>query len=272
MRSALYVPGNRPELFDKALAGPADVLLLDLEDAVPLPDKAAARREVTAWLRATNVAPQRVWVRVNSGELAAEDLRAVAAAGVSTVCLAKSESPEQIRAADALLSAHEPRPDSVAVCALLESAAAVLAAREIAAAPRVRRLQLGEADLRADTGIDPGPDDLELLAIRTGIVLASAAAGIAPPLAPVRTDLADPEALRVTTKALARMGFRGRACVHPAQVPIVNDVFTPGPARLAAARALVARFENARGAPVLDERGRMIDLAVIRAARRLLED
>ncbi len=271
MRSALYVPANRPELFDKALAGPADVVLFDLEDAVPLPDKRAARTEILAWLRTTTAAPQRVWVRVNAGELGREDLYAVAAAGVSTICLAKTESAEHVRAATAIVAARETRPGRVTVCPLLESAAAVLAAREIAEAPRVRRLQLGEADLRGDTGIDPGPGDFEMLAIRTQIVLASAAAGIEPPLGPVSTDFSDPEALRSSTRALARLGFRGRACIHPAQVPIVNEVFLPSPEQLAAARALVDRFEQARGGVVLDADGRMVDRAVVRAARRLLD-
>ncbi|MCM6771917.1 CoA ester lyase [Nocardia sp. CDC159] len=270
MRSALYVPGNRPELFDKALAGPADVILLDLEDAVPMRDKSAARSEVAARLR-TGAQPQRIWVRINSGELGQEDLRAVLAAGAATICLAKTESAQQVRAVDALVHAHAPRPGVVRVCPLLESAAAVLAAGEIAHAPRVRRLQLGEADLRADTGIEPGPGEPEMLAIRTHIVLVSAAAGIEPPLAPVRTDFVDLEALRASTLAMARLGFRGRACIHPTQVPIVNEVFTPTPDRLAAARALVDRFERADGGVVLDERGRMVDLAVIRAARRLLD-
>ncbi|MBF6331162.1 HpcH/HpaI aldolase/citrate lyase family protein [Nocardia transvalensis] len=266
MRSALYVPGNRPELFDKALSGPADVVLLDLEDSVPVRDKDSARAEVAAWLRSIPAGRHRIWVRVNPGERGHEDIRAVAGPPVSALCLAKTESAAQVRAAEAMVRGHE----QIRFCPLLESATAVLQAREIAAAQRVERLQLGEADLRADAGIDPGPDDLELLAIRSHLVLVSAAAGIEPPLAPVSTDFRDLGALRTSTEALARLGFRGRACIHPAQIPVVNDVFTPTPAELAAARTLVARFEAARGGVVLDDKGRMVDIAVVRAARRLL--
>ncbi|MFI6043822.1 HpcH/HpaI aldolase/citrate lyase family protein [Nocardia sp. NPDC051321] len=271
MRSALYVPGNRPELFEKARASPADVLLLDLEDAVPFDAKASARAAVAAWLRAVTTGPQRIWVRVNPGAIGEADLAAVAVPAVTAVCLAKTEAAEQVRAAGAILREFEPRPGTIRVCPLLESAAAVLAAREIAAAPRVDRLQLGEADLCADLGIDPSPDDRELLYARAQIVLASAAAGIAPPLGPVRTDLRDLDALRTSTMALARMGFRGRACIHPAQLPVVNAVFTPTLAQLERARAVVDSFDAAGGGVVLDEAGRMVDLAVVRQARRVLE-
>lgn len=272
MRSALYVPGNRPELFDKALAGPADVVLLDLEDAVAVRDKDSARAEVAAWLRTVTDARRSIWVRVNPGEMGYADVRAVAHPSVSAICVAKTESAQQVRAMDELLTTCEPRPGAIRLCALLESAAAIFAAAEIAAAPRVSRLQIGEADLRAELGITPGPDEREMLALRTSVVLASAVAGIAPPLGPVSTDFRDLDALRESTLALWRLGFRGRACIHPAQLPVVNEVFTPAPEEIARARALVDRFEAASGGVVLDESGRMVDLAVIRHARRLLED
>ncbi|MEC3957736.1 CoA ester lyase [Nocardia sp. CDC153] len=271
MRSALYVPGNRPDLFDKALAGPADVVLLDLEDAVPLRDKASARAEVAAWLRTVTVTRPRVWVRVNPEDVEA-DLRAVALPAVTAVCLAKTDAPRQVRAAAAILDACEPGPARIEICPLLESAAAILDARAIAAAPRVARLQLGEADLCADTGIEPGADRGELLAVRTQVVLASAAAGIAPPLGPVSTDFRDLDALRGSTESLARLGFQGRACIHPAQVPVVNAVFTPTEAEVVRARDLVSRFDSAPGGIVFDERGRMVDRAVVRRARRLLAE
>ncbi|WP_306362258.1 CoA ester lyase [Nocardia sp. CC227C] len=272
MRSVLYVPGNRPELFDKAVSGPADVVLLDLEDAVPVRDKDGARAEVAAWLRAAAPSARRVWVRVNPGEQGIEDIRAVAPAGVESICLAKAESAQQIRAVGELLAAVEPATRPIRLCPLLESAAAVCAAREIAAAPRVLHLMVGEADLCAELGITPGRDGYEMVALRTGIVLASAAAGIAPPPAPTSTDFRDLDGLRASTEALRRLGFRGRTCIHPAQVPVVNEVFTPGPAELDAARGLVRRFEAAAGGIVLDDAGRMVDRAVVRRARAQLDN
>nr|BFE78220.1 hypothetical protein GCM10020093_008210 [Planobispora longispora] len=156
------------------------------------------------------------------------------------------------------------------MCPLLESGAAVLAAAEIARAPRVVRLQLGEADLRADLGVEPGPDERELLWARSQVVLASAAARIAPPLGPVSTDFRDLDRLRASTLALRRLGFRGRACVHPAQIAVVNEVFTPTGEELERARRLVERFEASGTGVVLDDAGRMVDEAVIRQARRTL--
>lgn len=226
---------------------------------------------MSAWLRTLTAARPSVWVRVNSGAAAERDLRAVALPAVAAICLAKTESAEQVRAVGTILGAHEDVPDRIRICPLLESAAAVLAAAAIAAAPRVSRLQLGEADLCADTDIDPGDRD-GLLAVRTQVVLASAAAGIDPPLGPAETDFRDLDALRESTKALARMGFRGRSCIHPAQVPIINEVFTPTAAELVRARDLVDRFDAANGGIVFDSGGRMVDLAVIRRARRLLAD
>ncbi|TCJ97129.1 HpcH/HpaI aldolase/citrate lyase family protein [Nocardia alba] len=271
MRSALYVPGNRPDLFAKALTGRCDVVLLDLEDSVPLRDKESARAEVIAWVRSVPAHRSRIWVRVNSGELGNADLAAVAACGPAAVCLAKTESARQVGAAADILDRYESGSHAVRVCPLLETATAIYAAREIAMAPRVLRLQIGEADLCADTGISPGADERELLAVRSQVVLAAAAAGIAAPLAPVRTDFRDLDALRVSTHALRRLGFRGRACVHPAQVPVVNEVFTPSAADLERARALVADFDAAASGVMVDDTGAMVDLAVIRHARRLLE-
>ena len=111
---------------------------------------------------------------------------------------------------------------------------AVLRAGEIARAPRVQRLQIGEADLRADVGVTPGADERELLYVRSHVVLASTAAGIAPPIAPVSTNFRDLDAFRASTEALARLGFVGRACIHPAQVAIANEVFTPTAEQVAA--------------------------------------
>lgn len=267
MKSALYVPGDKPTMLAKALGLGADALIVDLEDAVPLPAKEEARARVAAWLDTlgADVGPE-IWVRVNPGELGQADLRAVAHPRVAGVCLAKTESPDDPAAADRLL-ADAPW---IRVCPLLESAAAVLAAAEIARAPRVTRLQLGEADLCADLGVTPGPDERELLWARSHVVMASAAARIHPPLAPVGTDFRDLDRFRASTEALKRLGFRGRACIHPAQLPVVQEVFTPTAEEVAEARALVERFDAAGTGVLLDPQGRMIDEATLRQARGIL--
>jgi Citrate lyase beta subunit len=193
-------------------------------------------------------------------------VRAVLGTGVTGFFVAKSQSPEDVGAVAELLD-DEP---SAVLCPVLESAAAVLAAPLIARCPRVARLQLGEADLRADLGVDPSPGEPELLWARSQLVLASAAAGLAAPMAPAGTDVRDLEALRLSTVAFKRMGYRGRTCVHPGQIPVVHEVFTPTPGELADARDLLRRFDSAQGGAMLDGAGRMVDEAVIRRARRLL--
>ncbi|GGT88330.1 aldolase/citrate lyase family protein [Actinomadura citrea] len=134
-------------------------------------------------------------------------------------------------------------------------------------------MQLGEADLAADLGVTPGPDESELLWARSQVMAASAAAGLPPPLGPVSTQFRDLGAFRTTTPRLKRLGFRGRACVHPAQLPVVAEVFTPTPAELDRARSLLARYEAALAsgsAVFVGDDGRLVDQAVIRAARALL--
>ncbi|MGH3658337.1 MAG: HpcH/HpaI aldolase/citrate lyase family protein, partial [Micromonosporaceae bacterium] len=200
------------------------------------------------------------------------------ATAVTGVMAAKTESADELAALDGVLAECEAATGlaagSVRVVPLLESAAAVLRATEIAQAARVERLQLGEADLAADIGITVGPDERELDHVRSQIVLVSAAAGINPPVAPVSTNFRDLDALRESTRALARRGFLGRACIHPAQVAVVNEVFTPSPDEVDAARDLVARFEAAvadGSGVVLSADGRMVDEAVVRQARRALD-
>ncbi|MFC7240989.1 HpcH/HpaI aldolase/citrate lyase family protein [Catellatospora aurea] len=310
MRSYLYVPGDSPTKLAKALTVGADALIVDLEDAVPPAGKDAARVAVAAFLGMIAASGQnlrsdpssgpetaisaaasvradaggssaadrpRVWVRVNPAVLGHLDAAAVVGPGLAGLCVAKTESVEQLSALDEVLAGRERAAGlavgSTKVVPLLESAAAVLAAPAIARGPRVARLQLGEADLAADLGVTLGPDERELLWVRSQVVLACAAAGIAPPVAPVSVNFRDPDALRTSTLALKRLGFRGRACVHPAQLAVVHEVFTPTEPELAAARDLVTRHEQALrdGSGVcLDAHGRLVDEAVVRSARRLL--
>ncbi|MEV0973525.1 HpcH/HpaI aldolase/citrate lyase family protein [Microtetraspora glauca] len=268
-RSHLYVPGDAPEKLAKALTRGADALIVDLEDAVPAAGKDAAREAVAGWLRTADPGPAEIWVRVNPGDLREADVRAVATAPALTgLVLAKVETAEELADVDALLTSLG--ADRLPVVPLLESAAAVLRAPRIAAAPRVARLQVGEADLRADAGITLGPDERELLWVRSQVVLASAAAGIDPPVGPVSTDFRDLDALRDSTAALARLGYVGRACIHPAQIAVVNEVFTPAAEEVAWAGDLVDRFEASGSGVLLDSKGRMVDEAIVRQARRVL--
>lgn len=267
-RSALYVPGDAADKLTKALDRGADELIVDLEDAVAPGRKDAARAAVAAWLQDLPASDTAVWVRVNPGDLGRTDVKAVAgASALAGVVLAKTESLADVEAVDTILTEHG---SAAGIVPLLESAAAVLRATEIASGPRVRRLQVGEADLRADLGVTLGPDERELLHVRSQMVLVSAAAGISPPIGPVSTDFRDLESLRASTEALARLGYVGRACIHPAQIAVVNEVFTPSADEIEEAQQLLAALEAAGSGVALDARGRMIDEAVARQARLVL--
>ncbi|MDI2132445.1 HpcH/HpaI aldolase/citrate lyase family protein [Yinghuangia seranimata] len=278
LRSHLYVPGDRPDVLRKAVARGADALIIDLEDAVAASAKDTARRVVADFLaeRVADGTPA-LWVRINPAAAGRVDLKAVVSPAISGICIAKAESVDAVAECAALVDALERErgipSGRIALSPLLESAAAVFAARDIASAPRVVRLQVGEADLRADIGVTPGPDERELLWVRSQVVLASAAAGIEPPVGPVSTNFTDPGGLRESTLALQRLGYLGRACIHPNQLAVVNEVFTPSDDEVEKARVLIARYEaaSASGEGVfVDESGRMVDFAVVRSARRTL--
>ena len=274
-RSYLYVPGDQSSKLERALDRGADALVLDLEDGVAVSAKDTARETVAAFLATGPTGPE-LWVRVNADRLD-DDLPAAATATVAGVLVPKAE-PALLARADALLTAAEQdvglAPGSLRVIPLIETARGLLAVAELARGPRVLRLGIGEADLAAELGIRPGPDRAELAPHRAALVVASAAAGLAAPIAPVETDLSmsDTE-LAERTRALLREGFRARTAIHPRQVPVINTVFTPSEDEIAEARDIVARLEEAErnGSGVaVDRRGRMIDEAVARSAREVL--
>ena len=256
-RSYLYVPGHRPDRFGKAAASGADAVIVDLEDAVPPEAKREARSAVAGWLDEPPAVP--VWVRVNHrDELLAEDLAMVAASGAAGAVIPK---------ATAAVCAASPVP----VQALVETAEGAATLGRIAGAPPVVRLALGEADLCAELGVVPSADSCELWAIRSDVVVASAAAGLAPPVGPVPVDLDDDEALDRTSRQLRRQGFCGRSVIHPRQVAAVNAAFTPDAAEVERARRIVEVHEAAGEGAAVTADGSFVDFAVVRQARRVLE-
>ncbi|MGW5014590.1 HpcH/HpaI aldolase/citrate lyase family protein [Micromonospora chalcea] len=273
-RSYLYVPGDRADLLDKAAGRGADALVLDLEDAVTPARKEHARETVAGHLGAAAPAGPELWVRINSDQVEADvEVLSPAAAGV---WVPKAE-PELLAEVDAALARVQRRlgPDAPAfrVVALIETARGVLTAPRVAAAPRVLRLGLGEADLAGELGLQPGPERAEFAPIRSQVVVASAAAGITPPVGPVETTLRDPERLELTTRALLRQGFRARSAIHPGQIATINEVFTPTEAEVASARAVLEALERAeRGGSgvATDADGRLLDRAVVRAAAEVV--
>lgn len=256
-RTLLFVPGDRPERFAKAAASGADLVLLDLEDAVSPASKAAARTHVAAWLTEHVAA-----VRVNpAGSPWFEDDLAAVAAQPCVVMVPKAESPAVLAEVAGRL------PGGSAIIALVETARGVLGARPLAEVPGVARLAFGSYDLAAELGVSP--DDPDAMATsRSTLVLASAAAGLPAPVDGVTGDVRDDDGLRADVTRAVRLGMVAKLCVHPRQVPVVHDALAPTAAQVAWAESVVAAA-TADGVTVVD--GRMVDKPVIERARRLLE-
>jgi len=278
-RSHLYVPADRPAMLARAAERAADAVIVDLEDAVAPDAKEAARLALARWLDSRPPAgaeSPEVWVRLNEaapdGSPASADLAVAIHPATTGVIQAKCESADALSRLGEEMAAHEAAAGlaqgAIAVAALIESARGLVALPALAAHPRVSRLQLGEVDLAASLGMRPGADGLELLPLRVKVVVTSAAAGLDPPVGPVYLSLRDEDGLRRTTEALRRLGYAGRAAVHPAQVPVINEVFTPDTATGPTAADLAAAGAAARlgqGVWVAPD-GSMMDRAVLRAA------
>ena len=265
-RTLLFVPGDRPDRFDKAAAAGADLVVLDLEDAVAPDAKDRARNEVVGWLR-TTTAPAAVRVNVADSPWHDADLAALAelctlADLPCTVVLPKAQDPALVAAAVAALG------DGSAVIVLLETARGILRAEQIAAVPGVVRLALGTYDLAAQLGVDPD-DTSAMAAARGALVLASAAAGLAGPVDGVTGDVRATDRLVTDVRRAAALGFAGKLCIHPAQVAPTAAAFAPGADEVVWAQRVVAAAEAA-GDGVLLVDGRMVDRPVVDRARRIL--
>jgi citrate lyase subunit beta / citryl-CoA lyase len=272
-RSYLYVPGDRPDHLAKALARGADALVVDLEDAVAPEAKAAAAELAGAWLADHPAPPADLWVRVNPESLAS-DIAATLTAGVRGVVLPKA-APDLLAQADELLAAQEQRlgapSGTFAVIPLIETARGIMACAQIAGTPRVARLIIGEADLAADLRLRLTDAREEMRPLRMQVVVASAAAGIGAPVGPVWADFQDLGELARSTQVLADLGFRARTAIHPRQIAVINEVFTPTAEEARAARELVSSFEAAGGGALIDASGRMVDRALVRTAYETLD-
>ncbi|MEV6901136.1 CoA ester lyase [Amycolatopsis sp. NPDC051372] len=260
VRSWLYVPGDRPDRIAKALAGPADAVVVDLEDAVAVAAKDEARRTVVKTL----AEGARVFVRINAPASSAgeADLAALAASDVKPagVRVPKAEDPDELRrVADTL---------GVALYPILESALGVENALALATAhPLVTGISLGEADLAADLRVAGGD---ALVWPRSRVVVAARAAGLPSPVQSVWTAVRDLDGLRTSTEAGRRAGFFGRSVIHPSQIPVVHEVCAPDPAETAWARELVGRLAESGEAAWIDHHGQFVDAAIVARAQWVL--
>ncbi|MCU1659318.1 MAG: citE3 [Pseudonocardiales bacterium] len=262
----LYVPGDRPDRFDKAAASGADVVILDLEDAVAPARKDEARAAVRDWVASARTGSVEVRVNAAGTQWHAADLAAlVDRPALRSVRLPKVESAAEVTAVlDSL-------PVSMLVSCLLETARGIEAAFEIASAhERVESIALGEADLASDLGAS---GDAALAWSRSRVVVAARAAGRPPPAMSVYAHVHDLDGLAESCRIGRALGFVGRAAIHPTQLPVIDAAFRPSAAEAADAAALIAAFDDGvaagRGVVVLPD-GRMVDAAMIGHARRIV--
>lgn len=295
-RSLLFAPANHARHAQSALNGAADGVILDLEDAVAVGEKPAARlaaRELLASHAADDTGngatsdaahtsphyPIR-YVRINglTTPYAYADLLAVVGPGLDGVVLPKAESATQIATLDWLLTQLEHErglaPGATEIAPIIETAAGLAALPAIAAAsPRVRRLNFGAGDFSLDTRMTWTPNHPGLLWARTSIVIASRAAGLAAPIDTVFADLGNDGGLRAETTLAKELGFAGKACIHPRQVTIVHSVFTPTADEIADAHAIVSAFAEAEAQGIASIRvgDRFVDYPVAARARQTLD-
>jgi citrate lyase subunit beta/citryl-CoA lyase len=291
MRSKLFVPGSRPELFQKAIAGPADAISIDLEDAVLESRKSEARLSVSAFLREREAlyhgaqTPKQLIVRVNAMATAhfSEDLSAVAWHALFAVNLPKIESADELRLAEQMLARFEQergisRP--IGILPNIESPRGLLHAAAIAAAsPRVIGLQVGFGDLFEPLGIDrANPEALHQVQLA---VRFAAACADRPAYDGAYTDVANLAGFRAEAEHARRLGYAGKSCIHPSQVPAANAAFQPGEQEVAFARRMLIAWEDAqaRGLGAIVVEGRMVDKpnveraqAIVAAANLIVEE
>ncbi|MEV8607366.1 CoA ester lyase [Amycolatopsis sp. NPDC051373] len=262
----LYAPADRPDRVEKALASEADVVLVDLEDAVAPAHKAEARENVVRLLAGLPEG-RRVQVRVNHPSTPWHEADVAALAGLPVavgVRMPKVEAAEEVLALAAALPGRELHP-------LIESALGVERALQIAtASPQVASIGLGEADLRSDLGVD---DEAGLTWARSRVIVAARAARLAPPAMSAYTNVRDLDGLAASCRAGRALGFRGRTAIHPGQLATIRAAFLPSAEEVARASEVVARVADATaagvGAIALAD-GTFLDVAMVERARTVL--
>jgi citrate lyase subunit beta/citryl-CoA lyase len=285
-RTLLFAPGNHPRRIEKALGLGADAVILDLEDSVPPAEKAATRGPIAHALAQPRAC--RGYVRVNAmgTPYCYGDLVATIAKGLDGVVLPKVESAADLHAIDWLIANLE-REKGLQVGALdlipiIETAWGVSRIERILQARtlkpysgvwRVRRVAFGAADLSTDLGISPGPDEADLDYARARVVLASRAGGLEGPLDSPWFRLKDADGFSAAIARSRRAGFQGRLCIHPDQVALANEGYSPTAEEIAAAERIVAAFRaaEASGAAAIQVDGQMVDYPIAQRAERLLK-
>jgi citrate lyase subunit beta/citryl-CoA lyase len=276
-RSRLYVPGNRPRFFRKALDAGADGIILDLEDSVPPARKEEARALVCHALRALDFGETEIMVRINQGAMGLVDLEWIVPQPVQHILIPKVETAAQVaevqRACRDIID-RSGRQERIWLMPIIESPLGVLNALQIArAAEDTCALTLGLQDLTAELGVNPTPQGTESFTARSMIVLAARAASLQP-IDTVYADVKNEDGLRESVERARELGFVGKGCIHPRQVPIVNRGFLPAEEELDRAKRIVLAMEDAdsRGLGAVALGSKMIDPPVARRAENLVRN
>ena len=287
IRTLLYAPGNDARKVSKVGTFGADAAILDLEDAVAIDQKVAAREAVRLAIPTVKGTGTRVYVRVNpTGEktdfslsIGLADIEAVVCAELDGLVVPKVESAEEMVEVERVLAGREKalgmEEGSVEVVPIIETALGLWRAYEIACSnPRVKSLHFGAGDFTRDVKIDWTRDEAELAYARSRLVVISRAAGINPPTDSVWVRLDDEEGFICSANQAKRMGFQGKSCIHPKQVPLANRAFSyVSPEDLAQARKIVEAFAQAQAAGSASIRvdGQFVDYPLVENAKRVIE-
>ena len=274
-RTWLFAPGNHPRRVEKALGLDADAVILDLEDAVAVAEKVAARAAVAAALDQPRRA--RAFVRVNALDTGYTfgDLEAVVGPGLDGIVLPKVERAADIQMVDWVMGALEARhglaPGAIDLMPILETARGIAHARDICAAGgRLRRVSFGAGDYTRDVGMEWTMAETEVDPARAETVLASRLAGLEPPVDTVFIHIREEAAFRASCLKVRQMGFQGKLLIHPDQIAPANETFTPSPEDLAHARKIAAAFAEAEAAGLasIQVEGYFVDYPIVEKARR----
>jgi citrate lyase subunit beta/citryl-CoA lyase len=281
IRTALFVPGNRPDRVEKAFNTEADVVIIDLEDAVPPSEKETSRSKVRE--KAAQYADRMILVRTNplGSPFIEGDLEETVGQGINGIVLPKVEKIAHIYEINDLLRKIEKKrslPEgAIRLFPLIESAAGVEHIYEIVSAEtkpkRTYTVAFGAADYTLDMGIEMTMDGAEIFYARSRISVACRAAGVAPPIdTPFMIDLNDVEALIADAKRAKKLGFQGKLVIHPKQIEPCNRIFSPTPEEIAHVEKIIRAFEDAEatGAGAVQLDGRFIDFPVVQRARDIL--
>ena len=278
LRSLVFVPGNRANMLERALGFGADIVMVDLEDSVPPGEKAAACELAVAWAPRLAAAGRRVMVRVNSLDtgLTADELAAVVAPDLAGISIGKGNTSWDLQQVDRLLAPLEAgagmAAGSVKVVPWIETAMAIVHVYEMAqASQRIVGIAFGAEDYTNDMGVIRNDFGEECYYARSAVAVAARAAGVGALDGPF-VGFRDPDGLRKDAGTARQMGYTGKFAIHPAQIDIINETFSPNPDDVAYARRVVAAWEEAeaagRGSLSID--GRMVDVPVVKRAQNLL--